>query len=94
MRDNLNIGNRIMILSGEKRGRFMSTTIVMSKDEYIKSLVDKGYILINQNKVKLGTIIFKINEGDIKTAMGKQHTFWLTILEKESDLNLISDPWK
>lgn len=83
-----------MILSGEKRGRFMSTTIVMSKDKYIKSLVDKGYILINQNKVKLGTIIFKINEGDIKTAMGKQHTFWLTILEKESDLNLISDPWK
>lgn len=83
-----------MILSGEKRGRFMSATIVMSKDKYIKSLVEKGYILINQNKVKLGTIIFKINEGDIKTAMGKQHTFWLTILEKESDLNLISDPWK
>lgn len=83
-----------MILSGEKRGRFMSATIVMSKDKYIKSLVEKGYTLINQNKVKLGTIIFKINEGDIKTAMGKQHTFWLTILEKESDLNLISDPWK
>lgn len=72
----------------------MSATIVMSKDKYIKSLVEKGYTLINQNKVKLGTIIFKINEGDIKTAMGKQHTFWLTILEKESDLNLISDPWK
>lgn len=83
-----------MILSGEKRGRFMSATIVMSKDKYIKSLVEKGYTLINQNKVKLETIIFKINEGDIKTAMGKQHTFWLTILEKESDLNLISDPWK
>lgn len=72
----------------------MSATIVMSKDKYIKSLVEKGYTLINQNKVKLETIIFKINEGDIKTAMGKQHTFWLTILEKESDLNLISDPWK
>lgn len=83
-----------MILNGEKKGEFMSTTIVMSKNKYIKSLVDKGYTLIGQNKVKLGDIVFKINEGDIKTAMGKQHTFWLIILEKESDLNLIPDPWK
>lgn len=83
-----------MNLSEEKKGEFMSTTIVMSKDKYIKSLVDKGYTLISQNRIKLGDIVFKINEGEIKTAMGKQHTFWLTILEKESDLNLISDPWK
>ena len=83
-----------MNLSEEKKGEFMSTTIVMSKDKYIKSLVDKGYTLIGRNRIKLGDIFFKINEGEIKTAMGKQHTFWLTILEKESDLNLISDPWK
>lgn len=83
-----------MILSGERKEEFMSKTIVMSKNKYIKSLVNKGYTLIGRDKVKLGDIVFKINEGDIKTAMGKQHTFWLTILETESNLNLIPDPWK
>lgn len=70
----------------------MSTIIVMNKAKYIKSLIKKGYKLISDDKVKLGTIVFKINEGDIETAMGKQHTFWLTISE-ESDLNLIPNPW-
>lgn len=56
--------------------------------------MNKGYTLIGRDKVKLGDIVFKINEGDIKTAMGKQHTFWLTILETESNLNLIPDSWK
>lgn len=72
----------------------MNVTIVMSRDKYIKSLTNKGYKLINENKVKLGTIVFKINEGDIETAIGKQHTFWLTISENESDLNLVPAPWK
>lgn len=66
---------------------------VITKEEYIKSLTDKGYELVGEDRIKLGTIIFKINKGDIKTAMGMQHTFWLTILKNESDLNLVPNSW-
>ena len=72
----------------------MDRIIVMTKEKYIKSLTDRGYELVGEDRNKLGTITFIINEGDIKTAVGMQHTFWLTILENESDLNLVPNPWK
>lgn len=64
-----------------------------SRNNYIKSLLAKGYKIINDSKVSLGSIVFNINEGDRNTAMGVQHTFWLT-LSSESDLNLVPNPWK
>lgn len=72
----------------------MDRIIVMTKEKYIKSLTDRGYELVDEDRIKLGTITFIINEGDIKTDVGMQHTFWLTILENESDLNLVPNPWK
>ena len=72
----------------------MDRIIVMTKEKYIKSLTDRGYELVDEDRIKLGTITFIINEGDIKTAVGMQRTFWLTILENESDLNLVPNPWK
>lgn len=72
----------------------MKKDISITKNEYIKRLMDNGYTLINENKVRLGSLIFKINKTSAKAGTGKKYSFWLTLLKKESDLNLIPDPWK
>ncbi len=64
----------------------------MTREQYVKTLYNKGYKIINNERVSLGTLIFYIHEGNRKTAIGTQHTFWL-ILSPESDLNLAPNPW-
>lgn len=51
----------------------------MSREEYIKFLTVRGYQSVNENQVKFGLVTFDMNEGDKNTAMGIQHSFWLTV---------------
>lgn len=51
----------------------------MIKTQYIERLKHKGYKIINEDQVSLGTYIFDIQEGKQKTAMGIQNTFCLVL---------------
>lgn len=64
----------------------------MSKEQYREYLKRRGYILLNENRVALGSLVFNIVEAVNRTAMGSQEGFCLK-LSPESDTNLCPDPW-
>lgn len=64
----------------------------MAKKEYIEHLKKKGYKILSEAQVALGSLIFDIRGTTHHTAMGEQHSFCLK-LSPESDTNLCPSPW-
>ena len=62
----------------------------MDKRDYIDHLKQKGYTVLDENRVSLGTLVFDIQEN--KAAAGTQTSFCLK-LSVESDMNLVPSPW-
>lgn len=69
-----------------------SNLTVMTKREYIEHLKAKGYEILNDAQVTLGSLIFDIRETINHTGMGEQHAFCLKF-SPESDMNLCPSPW-
>lgn len=65
---------------------------MMTKKEYVEHLKVKGYEILSDAQVALGSLIFDIRETTNHTAMGDQHAFCLK-LSPESDMNLCPSPW-
>lgn len=64
----------------------------MTKREYIEYLEAKGYKIMCDTQVALGSLIFEICETTSHTAMGDHRAFCLK-LSSESDTNLCPSPW-
>lgn len=64
----------------------------MTKREYIEHLKAKGYEILSDAQVALGSLIFNVRETINHTATGEQRSFCLK-LSPESDMNLCPSPW-
>ena len=65
----------------------------MSREVYLSHLQQKGYTILNKNRVALGSLLFDVHEKVSHTAMGDQRTFCLKLSPK-SDINLCPSPWQ
>ena len=65
----------------------------MTKKEYVELLKRKGYEILGDTQVALGSLIFDICEASDPTANGEQRAFFLKLSPK-SDINLCPPPWK
>lgn len=64
----------------------------MDRTKYLTHLKAKGYTVVNENRVTLGSLVFDVQEHTQNTAMGTQRTFCLK-LSPESQTSLCPPAW-